>query len=367
MKRVLLFFFLCFAVSNFAQSTIDFETVGQDFSWTIFANGTGDSTDYSVVANPDPSGINTSSMVGKYVVNTDAETFAGIFTDDITPFTLDANNSMITVMVYKNVISPFNLKLEGFAGAHDNNVSNTVTDHWEQLVLDYSADIGQMVTRLTIIPDFPATRTEGSTNYFDNIDFSGVLIPVELKSFRGSYVGNSVQLNWSTATELNNKGFDVQRSIAGSDFMTIGFVHGKGTTTESNSYSFVDKAISPNTIHSYRLKQIDFDGNYSYSAVVNLGKSLPLNFDLAQNYPNPFNPTTNISFNLPVNSNVSLDIYNLVGEKVKEVYKGALEAGSHAYEVNGSDLSSGIYVYRLIVGAENGTNFVASKKMTLLK
>jgi Secretion system C-terminal sorting domain len=368
MKQFILLALLFTTFSVYAQPTIDYETVGQNWVYTIFSNGPSqDTTDYAVVSNPNSSGINTSSMVGKYLVRADGDPWSGIFTDAITPFTLTSGNSHITVMVYKDVISPFNLKLEGFAGAHDNNVPNTVTNQWEQLVFDYSADIGKMVTRLTIIPDFPATRTAGSTNYFDNIDFSGTLVPVELTSFTGNYAGNNAQLKWSTATELNNQGFDIQRSIAGSDFVTIAFIQGKGTTTQSNSYSFIDKAISPSTIYSYRLKQIDFDGSYAYSNIVNLGKSLPLNFELSQNFPNPFNPSTKISFSLPVNSNVSLDIYNLVGEKVMTVLNGELEAGNHDYDINGSRLASGIYVYRLTAIGENGTNFTSSKKMTLLK
>ncbi len=370
MKRLLLFSLLFITVSVFAQAPyIDYETVGNDWVFTIFSQGTGGM--YDVVPNPSKGGINTSDSVAMLTIGIDGDPWGGVWSEDITQFTLDATNSTITVMVYKDTISDFNLKLEAPGGggwAHDNNVPNTLINQWEQLVFDYTADIGQTVGRLTVIPDFQLpTRYHASVNYWDNIDFSGTIVPVELTSFTGKYVGNTVQLKWETATELNNLGFDVQRSIAGTDFVTVGFVQGKGTTTEKNDYSFVDKSISPNKIYSYRLKQIDFDGSYSFAGVVNLGTSLPLQFKLDQNYPNPFNPSTKISFDLPVNSNISLDIYNLVGEKVMSVFKGELEAGSHTYNVNGSELSSGIYVYRLTVAAEDGTNFVTSKKMTLLK
>jgi hypothetical protein len=366
MKRFLSLSFLFITVSAFAQTPyIDYEAVGNSWAWTVFSQGTGGM--YDVVSNPDPGGINTSDSVAMLVIDADGDPWGGVWSDDLGELVLDATNSTITIMVYKNVTSRFNLKLEPPNVDHFD--SNTVVNQWQQLVFDYSADIGDTATRLTVIPDQPDEypRSYGSTNYWDNIDFSGTIVPVELTSFTGKYVGNTVLLNWSTATELNNLGFDIQRSIAGKEFVSVGFVQGKGTTTEKNNYSYVDNSISPNTQYSYRLKQIDFDGSYSFAGVVNLGKSLPLNFDLAQNYPNPFNPTTKISFSLPINSNVSLDLYNLVGQKVKDVYNGALEAGSHTYEVNGSDLSSGIYVYRLSVAAENGTNFVASKKMTLLK
>ena len=367
MKRLLLFFLLAFTVSSFTQPYIDYETYGNDWVFNIFDQGTGGSFD--IVANPSVGGINTSDSVACLIIGADGQPWAGVWASDFPYLTLDATNSIITIMVYKDVISDFNLKLEGPSPPdnHDVNVPNTVTNQWEQLVFDYSSDIGKTIETLTVIPDFPAARDYGSTNYWDNIDFSGSIVPVELTSFTANYVDKTVQLKWSTATELNNLGFDVQRSTAGSKFLTIGFIQGKGTTTESNNYSYVDRTISPNTIYSYRLKQTDFDGSYAYSDVVNLGKSLPLNFELSQNFPNPFNPSTKINLDLPVNSNVSLDIYNLVGEKVLSVYKGAQEAGNHTYDVNGSDLSSGIYVYRLTVAGENGTQFTASKKMTLLK
>jgi hypothetical protein len=364
MKRFLSLSFLFITVSMFAQTPyIDYETVGNDWVFNIFSQGTGGM--YDVVANPSKGGINTSDSCAMLTVGIDGDPWAGVWSSDFPDLTLDNTNCIISVMVYKDTISNFNLKLE--PPNVDHNVPNTLINQWEQLVFDYTSDIGTTAQTLTIIPDFPPSRYHASVNYWDNIDFSGTIVPVELTSFTGKYVGNTVQLKWSTATELNNLGFDVQRSIAGKPFVSVGFVQGKGTTTEKNNYTYVDNSISPNTVYSYRLKQIDLDGSYSFAGVVNLGKSLPLHFELNQNYPNPFNPSTKISFDLPVNSNISLDIYNLVGEKVMSIYKGELEAGNHTYNVNGSDLSSGIYVYRLTVAAEDGTNFVASKKMTLLK
>jgi len=192
-------------------------------------------------------------------------------------------------------------------------------------------------------------------------------VPVELTSFTAQYVGNTTQLNWSTASELNNLGFDVQRGTNGNDFVTIGFVIGKGTTTEVQNYSYIDKTTSPNTNYAYRLKQIDFNGNYHFTDVVNLGESNPANFELAQNYPNPFNPSTTISIGLPVRSDISLDVYNIVGEKVLTLYNGMLEAGNYNYTMDASSLTSGIYIYVLNSVGEDGKNSTLSRKMTLLK
>jgi len=366
MKRLLFASLFLFSVSLFAQPVIDFETVGQDFNWIIFSNGPQqDSTDYAVVPNPSIGGLNSSSQCGRYMVRANGDPWSGIFTDDITPFTINASNAIMKVLVYKDVISNFNLKLEGFTGAHDNNVPNTVINQWEILTFDYTADIGQTVTRLTIIPDFPATRTAGSMNYFDNI-FDAAL-PVELTSFTASYVGTNVQLKWSTATELNNRGFEIQRSAKGSAFATVAFVEGHGTTTEIQNYTFVDKSIDTRVSYSYRLKQIDFNGTSAYSSIVNLGITLPNEFTLEQNYPNPFNPSTKITYAVPVKSEVTLEVYNLIGQKMMTLFQGSVNAGTETVTMNATGLSSGIYLVKIVAVGENGSQFTSSKKMTLLK
>jgi hypothetical protein len=193
------------------------------------------------------------------------------------------------------------------------------------------------------------------------------VVPVELTSFTGAVVGNDIQLKWSTATELNNRGFEVQRSINGSDFATIAFVEGFGTTTEQKQYTFTDRNVTARVNHAYRLKQIDFDGTFDYSQVVNLGYTLPVEFALEQNYPNPFNPTTNIIYSVPVNSNVTLDVYNLIGQKVVTLFEGEVEAGKHTSQFNASSMSSGMYLFKLTAVGEDGSQFSSSKKMTLLK
>jgi len=199
------------------------------------------------------------------------------------------------------------------------------------------------------------------------LELSDTFVPVELTSFTAQYVGNTTLLNWATATELNNLGFDVQRSTDGNEFVTIGFVLGKGTTSEVQNYSYVDNTTTPNINYAYRLKQIDFNGSYNYSEVINLGESNPLSFELLQNYPNPFNPATTISIGLPVKSDVTLDIYNIVGERVLSLYNGELAAGNYNYTVDASNLTSGIYIYVLNAVGEDGKNSTLSRKMTLLK
>lgn len=189
----------------------------------------------------------------------------------------------------------------------------------------------------------------------------GDVLPVEFTSFTANSFNGNVELKWKTATEKNNSGFDVERKSANSEFVKIGFVKGNGTTTSLSTYSFTDKNVKEN--YSYRLKQIDFDGTFTYSNIVNAsGSTLPTTFALAQNFPNPFNPSTSISYSLPKAGVVSLAIFNTLGQKVKEVVNGFQEAGNYTVSLNASDLSSGNYIYNISLNGQS-----INKKMLLLK
>ncbi len=366
MKKFLLVSLLLLSVSLYAQTTIDFETVGNNWGWTLFSAGPGGSFD--VVANPSIGGLNTSDSCAMLVVGaTGSDAWAGTFSTDFPDLTLDSSNCIVKVLAYKDVVSNFDLKLE--PPNVDHNVPNTLVNQWEELTFDYTSDIGKTAATLTIIPDFsPIPRTYGSTNYFDYIRFTPITpVPVELTSFTAAIVGNAVQLNWKTATETNNSGFEILKSVNGTQFSRIGFVEGNGTTTESKSYSFVDRSVKAGENYGYRLKQIDLDGTFEYSKVVNVSGITPSEFSLDQNYPNPFNPSTNVSFSVPVKSNVIIEVFNLIGQKVMTLAQGEFEAGKHSVQLNGSSMSSGIYLFKLTAVGENGSQFTSSKKMTLLK
>ena len=190
----------------------------------------------------------------------------------------------------------------------------------------------------------------------------GGTVPVELTSFSVSVSGIEIILNWTTASELNNYGFEVQKKFDGSDFVTIGFVTGSGTTTETNQYQFIHKN-SEQGINIYRLKQIDFSGTFSFSDEVQINFNAPDEFILFQNYPNPFNPGTAITFSLAEKAPVSLQIYNLVGELIASLITNELkEPGTYSINFNASRLSSGTYIY-VLKQREN----ILSKKMILLK
>lgn len=178
-KTFTLLMALAFVSFGFAQSTIDFETVGQDWSWTIFENGDNDAALYAVVDNPDNTGVNASAKVGKYIVNAAGQPWAGLWSANLGSVTFSADNSIVKVMVYKDVVSNFDLKFENddASVAFEVQVPNTVTNQWEELTLDFSGHIGKTITKIVIIPDFPSSRTAGSTNYFDNISFNATSAP----------------------------------------------------------------------------------------------------------------------------------------------------------------------------------------------
>jgi len=215
--------------------------------------------------------------------------------------------------------------------------------------------------------------TSANLQYISYADYS--IIPVELTSFTAQVSGSSVILNWTTATELNNSGFEIQRSLnneigklskwipSENDWEAIGFVSGNGTTSEANSYSFVDNlALTNDQTIFYRLKQIDFDGSFKYSQVVEVNILNPIKFSLEQNYPNPFNPSTTINFNIPTDGFVSLKVFDIMGNQVAELLGKETKAGFHSIEFDASQLASGTYFYRLQAG-----NNIKVQKMLLLK
>ena len=206
--------------------------------------------------------------------------------------------------------------------------------------------------------------------YVDDITLMDLdAVPVELSSFTAAALNGNVMLNWTTATETNNKGFEIQRAGKKNnetEWKKIGFVDGGGTTSKPVSYNFSDNDVSSGQ-YKYRLKQIDFSGSFEYSNEVETEVSTPAEFSLKQNYPNPFNPSTKISFSLPVNSRVSLNVFNVLGQKVASLINGNISAGEKEITFDASRLTSGIYFYRLDAVSVEGKKFSSTKKMILTK
>jgi hypothetical protein len=219
------------------------------------------------------------------------------------------------------------------------------------------------------VTDYEVTYTSGSSVFSSlgtsTVTFTNVL-PVEIVSFTANASGSKVVLNWETATEINNYGFDIERRLQGnkgekSGWSKIGFLEGNGNSSSPKEYSFVDKKLSGGTKFSYRLKQVDVDGSYSYSKEIEI-EVIPDEYNLSQNYPNPFNPRTTIQFSVPKPTELRINIYTILGERVLTAAEGKYETGYYQLEINCSSLPSGIYIYRLECSEYNQT-----KKMMILK
>jgi hypothetical protein len=241
----------------------------------------------------------------------------------------------------------------------------------------------------------PEISGQSGTNLGNNPGFNSIggnqhstaaPLPVELTSFTAVGKGRGVELAWRTATELNNYGFEIERSVVGQTFLfdhsngqagmlvpqweKIGFIEGHGTTNAPKSYTFVDGNASGTLL--YRLKQIDRDGKFEYSNQVEVTVAAPVEFALMQNHPNPFNPSTSIRYQVAAPGHVSLKVYDMLGKEVATLVNGMQDAGAKIAKLDASQLpsgisakggyASGVYFYTL-----RTNNFTATKKMLLLK
>ncbi len=267
----------------------------------------------------------------------------------------------------------------GSASVTVNGVSQTITTYYQGLV--YSAYIriandASAGSNVVIVLGVTNISTPGSYNFqflytadggghsidapasIDPFVISSTL-PVELTSFTASVSNLTTLLVWKTATEVNNAGFDVERNSMNNHQSTInswtevGFVGGHGTTNAPHNYSFTDNVGTAGT-YSYRLKQIDHNGAFTYSQEVQVQvDAAPKVFGLAQNYPNPFNPTTTMQFTVPNDGRASLKVYNTLGQEVATLFDGVTTAGEyHQATFDGSRFASGIYFARLQFGGQ---------------
>lgn len=196
---------------------------------------------------------------------------------------------------------------------------------------------------------------------------NSAVLPVELTSFTSAVTGRDVKLSWITLSEINNSGFSIERSPASQDQWTAaGSVTGNGTTGSPSNYEFTDRNVNAGR-YKYRLKQTDFNGSFEYYMLSGeVSVELPEKFNLSQNYPNPFNPSTKINYDLPVDGNVSLKLYDLSGREVMTIVNEVQTSGYYTVNFNGSNIASGAYFYRFSVSSNSG-NFNMTKKMMLIK
>ena len=252
--------------------------------------------------------------------------------------------------------------------------TNSVNFAVEQLniawmtALPYPTKIQAYVTGLRI----KNITTAGTTDLTNSL-INGAL-PVELNSFTSNVSGRQVELNWETKTEVNSSKFEIERAFesskdAAATWVSVGVVQATGSSNSPKKYSFTEKDLKAGK-YQYRLKMIDNDGSYKYSSAVETEILLPKGFELNQNYPNPFNPSTVIDYQVPVDANVILEVYNVTGQKVVELVNREQTAGYYSVSFGSSSnkLASGVYIYRISATEKgSGKNFSTMKKMMLLK
>ncbi len=188
-------------------------------------------------------------------------------------------------------------------------------------------------------------------------------LPVELSSFSASINKRNVSLNWKTATEVNFNSFEIERMQLNSEnnWQKIALVQASGNSNSPKNYAYTDSKLTSGKFQ-YRLKMVDNDGSYKYSQTVEVSIETPKTFELAQNFPNPFNPSTIISYGLPKESNVLLEVYSLTGQHLRTLVSGHQAAGSYEVSFDASNLSAGIYIYQL-----KSDGLVLTNKMLLVK
>ena len=276
------------------------------------------------------------------------------------------NPQLISDGNFGAIITWIDFRINNNANIYAQRINDSGLAQWENngiaICTALATQNSQVLTLSSIgsaIISWSDNRNSFSDIYASRV-FSDGSIPVEILSLDARVVDKTVELQWSTASETNNSGFNIERSN-GSEFQDLGFVAGHGTTTETQDYNFLDDNVNTGK-YSYRLKQIDFDGTYEYSNTIEVEIVTPDKFELSLNYPNPFNPSTKISWQSPVRSWQTLTVYDVLGNEIATLVNEEKPAGSYEVNFNASRLSSGIYFYKLQAGS-----FVETKKMILLK
>jgi len=331
-------------------------------NWTDQRNGTGN-TDVFLTKSTD--GGNTWSSVKK--VNDDNTTRHQFFTW----MTIDQTTGVLYFVFYDRRNTSNNLtdvyvarSIDGGETFENFKVSESSFDPSSNIFFGDYTNIAAM--NKMVYPIWMRLDTNTLTVWTAIINDSTASIPVELTSFTANANEGKVILNWQTASEINNLGFEVQRfkdsKIEGlKDWISIGFVNGKGTTSEVSNYNFTDEPTESG-LYSYRLNQIDLDGSFEYSNEIDVNFIIANDFRISQNYPNPFNPSTTIEYQIPQSSFVTIKVYDVLGKEIITLVNEEKPAGIHEVNFEPKDLTSGLYLYKISAGG-----FEQTMKMLFLK
>lgn len=261
-------------------------------------------------------------------------------------------------------------------------LSATTTYYYKAWSVSGTTYSSNAVTSSATTQTLPAKYAGGNGDGYASAAAGSGPLPVELTSFEAKNTEDKIKLTWETATEVNDHGFEVERitndnsgdsSLVNVNWADVGFVKGAGNSNSSKDYSYTDRPTG-GTEFSYRLKQIDNDGNFKYYDSITVKLNAKTKAELMNNYPNPFNPSTAIKFYLPGTEKVTIKIYDVLGKKVKTLFNRQTDAGYHIVYWNGrnssgNSVASGVYIYRLsaVPSKSSGKTFVQTKKMLMLK
>jgi hypothetical protein len=326
-------------------------STGNDLVYSTFIGGSGNDQGSSIAVDPDGSAYLTGqTSSANYPTTPEAHQTTpgcGIFVTKLNP----TGNTLF--------YSTFVGEVSGYAESY-------------AIAIDVCRNA--YITGITYTSNYPAscgayqTASGGNQDAFvTKFYIPDELLPVELSSFVSDIQGYNIVLNWETKTEINSNKFIIERKTNNTYWGPIGSVISSGTSNSSKKYSFKDKNLQSDK-YQYRLKMIDNDGNFEYSKIIETEVSVPKNFELSQNYPNPFNPSTKIDYQLPVDAKVILEVYSITGERVSQLVNEEQSAGYYSVDFGASNLSSGVYFYKITAGNKaGGNNFSSIKKMLLLK
>ncbi len=286
-------------------------------------------------------GSNTAGFSIQLYYSFDGNTWTSAGNSFLTNFAADANNNGNAVVPITTINVAGNLTVTIPAGSNF------------YLCWNYAVTSG-------------TTTSNAQALGIDDVTITDVPLPVKLTSFTSTVNDRQPQLMWTTASEINNAGFDVMRKEKkeGAEWTLAGAVRGHGTTNEPHDYVFVDSRLNTG-VYEYKLVQRDYNGNIeNYLLNEDIVIGTPKNFDLEQNFPNPFNPTTHISFTLPERQIITFKVYDILGQELlNKTVSEWKDAGFHTITFNVDGLSSGIYFYSL----SYGTTKTIVKKMTIVK
>jgi len=286
------------------------------------------------------------------------------------PFQVTYPNTNLTLAGFSNQTITWDVANTNLAPVNCSNVNILLSvDGGNTFPIVLASNTANDGSETVLLPANQTTQARVKVEAVGNIffDISNVnftiqgVIPVELVSFTHEINELGVLLKWKTATETNNAGFSIERSKDNENYSEIGFIGGRGTTTEPQAYSFIDYKVESGKYY-YRLKQIDYDGKYSYVGEILVDVGAPSKYVLEQNFPNPFNPSTVIKFSVPEKTNVSLKVFNTLGQEISEIVNSEFDAGVHQIEFNSSNLTSGVYYYKM-----ETEKFSQIRKMVVVK